>query len=157
LLHATVLETVSAGDATNDECLVLECNLDDMTPELIGGLTTRLLEAGALDVFTTAVMMKKQRPGVLLTILAALGDREPLIELLFLESTTFGVRESLTRRTMLARRIVKVRTRYGVVRVKEGTWKGRAVTRSPEYDDCTRLAERAGVAVRDIYAAAARC
>lgn len=154
-LRAMVLKT---GDVTTgpdaDECLVLECNLDDTVPELIGALTRKLLEQGALDVFTTPVQMKKQRPGVLLTTLARPADRERLLDLIFRESTTFGVREHLTRRTVLARRIVPVDTAYGQVRVKVGTWKGGDITRAPEHDDCVALAGKHGVPVRVVYEAA---
>ncbi|MCE9616397.1 MAG: nickel pincer cofactor biosynthesis protein LarC [Lentisphaerae bacterium] len=157
LLRVTLLESAShAADSTHDDCLVLECNLDDMNPEWIGTLTQRLLAAGALDAFTAAVHMKKQRPGTLLTVLCRPADREAMLDLLFRESTTFGVREHLTRRTMLERRFVDAKTPYGKVRVKEGLWKGRVVTRAPEHDDCARAAERHGIAVRVVYQAALR-
>ena len=153
LLRALLLDTpASAPDA--DSCLVLECNLDDITPELIGALTQRLLASGALDVFTTPVQMKKQRPGTLLTVLCEPGQRGALVDVLFRESTTFGVREHLTQRTVLERRHVEVRTPYGTVRVKVGRWQGEDVTRSPEYEDCVRCAEASKVAVRSVYEAA---
>jgi pyridinium-3,5-bisthiocarboxylic acid mononucleotide nickel chelatase len=156
LLRARLMETAPAAGAGEDECLVLECNLDDTVPELIGALTQALLAAGALDAFTTAVQMKKQRPGTLLTALCLPQDRAALLDLLFRESTTFGVREHTARRTVLARRFEEARTPYGVVRVKVGTWRGRDVTRSPEHEDCARLARERGVAVRAVYEAALR-
>ena len=155
LLRALLMIAAPAG-APSDECLVIECNLDDTSPEIVGGLTRTLLQKGALDVFTTAVQMKKQRPGTLLTVLCHPQQREPLVECIFTESTTFGVREHLTRRTRLDRRIAEVETAYGKVRVKIGTWKGRDVTRSPEYDDCARCAGAAGVPVRTVFEAALR-
>lgn len=156
MLRAVLMESIQPDQALHDECLVLECNLDDTTPEIIGALTQRLLAAGALDVFTTSIQMKKQRPGVLFTVLCHPGLRDHALDLIFRESTTFGVREHLTRRTMLERHLVKVQTPYGLVRVKVGTWKGRTVTHSPEYDDCLRLAGAHGVPVRAVYAAAQR-
>ena len=157
-LRAMILESASSDlrPSTADACLVLECNLDDMTPELIGNLCGRLMDAGALDVFTTAVQMKKQRPGVLLTVLCRPADREALVELVFLDSTTFGIREHLTERVMLERRHEEARTPYGTVRVKVGSWKGRDVTRSPEYEDCVRCAREKDVPVKAVYAAALR-
>lgn len=154
-LRATLYE--SAGDdAAPATCRVLECNLDDITPELVGVLTERLLRAGALDVFTTPVQMKKQRPGILLTVLCRHADREAMLDLIFTESTTFGVRETTTQRTVLERRTETVKTPYGDVRVKIGTWKGRDVTVSPEMDDCLARAEEHGVPVRAVYEAALR-
>lgn len=152
VLRAVLLETDAATG--EDACLVLECNVDDATPEVIGGLTGQLLEAGALDVFTTAVHMKKQRPGMLLTVLARPSERERLLDLIFRESTTFGVRERIERRTVLDRRIETVTTEYGPVRVKIGRWKGEDVTASPEFEDCHRLAQERGVAMRRVYEAA---
>ncbi|OQW96968.1 MAG: TIGR00299 family protein [Verrucomicrobia bacterium A1] len=150
LLRATLLESEPAA-ADSDSCVVLECNLDDTTPELLGSLTQRLLEAGAMDAFTTAVQMKKQRPGTLLTVLCAPGKKDALLDLIFRESTTFGVREYTARRTILERRIVEVQTPHGPVHIKIGRWKDADVTRSPEMDDCIRLARERGVPVRTVY------
>ncbi len=154
MLRAVIFEPASADATLHDECLELACNLDDMTPEHIGALTQRLLAAGALDVFTTPVQMKKQRPGVLLTVLTHAAQREPLLDLLFRESTTFGVREHTSRRTMLERRFAKARTPYGIIRIKEGIWKGKVVTRSPEHDDCAKAADHHQVPLRTVYDAA---
>lgn len=153
VIRATLLEA-GAVDPHEDTCLVLETNLDDMSPELTGALCSRLLEAGALDVFTTAVQMKKQRPGVLLTVLAQPQDRERLIDLIFRESTTFGVRERVERRTVLARRLEPVETPYGTVRMKIGTWQGEDITASPEFEDCRACADAHGVPLRDVIRAA---
>lgn len=151
LLRAVFLTDSSESSEEADTCLVLETNIDDMTPELIGALTQRLLTAGALDAFTVPVQMKKQRPGVLLTVLCAQADREKLLDLIFRESTTFGVREYEARRTILARRIETVRTPYGEVRVKIGSWRGHDITRAPEFEDCLRLAAEKGVEARHVY------
>ena len=100
--------------------------------------------------------MKKQRPGTLVTVLCRPSDRDPLLDLIFRESTTFGVREYATQRTMLDRRVDTVDTPYGRVRVKVGTWRGEEVTRAPEMDDCIALAERHGIAAREVYTSAVR-
>lgn len=152
VLRAVLMESSSA--IPEGECLVLETNLDDVTPELIGVLTSRLMEAGALDVFSVAAQMKKQRPGVLLTVLTQPDKRDALLDLIFRESTTFGVREYPVRRTMLARRVTSVATPFGEVRVKIGEWRGDVVVRAPEMDDCIRCAHDHGVPVRRVYEAA---
>ncbi|QBG47161.1 nickel pincer cofactor biosynthesis protein LarC [Verrucomicrobia bacterium S94] len=152
LLRATLYETLE--DQTPDEVLVLECNLDDMTPELVGGLFDSLLEAGALDVFNTPVQMKKNRPGTLLTVLCLPTDREKMLGMIFAESTTFGIRERLEKRTVLERSFQTVKTPFGDVRLKVGKRGGEVITVSPEIEDCRRLARENKVAVIDVYNAA---
>jgi len=152
LLRATIYE--EKEDRTAEECLVLECNLDDMTPELVGCLFDQLLEAGALDVFTTPVFMKKQRPGILLSVLCQPGDREKMMSLIFSESTTFGVREHLAQRTVLERCFESVDTPFGPVRIKLGRRDGELVTASPEIEDCRKCASEGGVPVKNVYDAA---
>jgi uncharacterized protein (TIGR00299 family) protein len=159
VLRASLFESaeVAGGEGgEGDSCLVLECNLDDTVPELVGALTGRLLAAGALDVFTTAVQMKKQRPGMLLTVLARPGDRGAMEALIFAETLTFGIRCYPVERTVLARRIESVETEYGAVGVKVGTLHGRDITRKPEHDDCAARAAERGVPVRTVYEAALR-
>ena len=154
LLRALLFET--GVDAGADECRVLECNIDDTTPELLGNMLSRLGAAGALDAFLTPVQMKKQRPGSMLTVLCKPRDQAALEDLVFRECTTFGIRSYAAGRTVLARRFETVRTAFGEVRVKVGQWKGEDITRSPEYEDCVRLADRAGVPVRAVYEQALR-
>lgn len=153
VLRATLYETADLVDTPN-HCLVLECNLDDTTPEVIGALTDTLRASGALEVFTTPVGMKKQRPGTLLTVLGREQDRDALLQRLFEESTTFGVRETSMQRHILDRSMEEVETPYGTVRVKVGRWQGRIVTRTPEFADCQVLAQAAQVPVRHVLAAA---
>lgn len=152
LLRAVLLEMDAATEP--DSCLMLETNIDDSTPEILGALATRLLAEGALDVFTTPVQMKQQRPGVLLSVLCPEQDRERMLDLIFRESTTFGIREQTVRRHVLARRSVEVETPYGRVAIKMGSWRGAVVARSPEFRDCKRRAEERGVPVRTVYEAA---
>jgi uncharacterized protein (TIGR00299 family) protein len=152
LLRATLYERTD--DTTADECLVLECNLDDTTPELVGCLFDQLLEAGALDVFTTPAFMKKQRQGILLTVLCLPVDREKMLDLIFRESTTFGIREQRSKRTVLERSFKTVETPFGEVRIKIGKRNGVVVTASPEIEDCRTLAKKYEIAVNDIYEAA---
>ncbi len=152
LLRATLYEV--AEDQAADECLVLECNLDDTTPELVGCLFDRLLASGALDVFTVPVFMKKQRPGILLTVLCLPSDRNRMLDLVFRESTTFGVRERLMNRTVLDRSFLPVETPFGTVRIKIGRWCGEIVTASPEVEDCRKCASKGGIPVKNVYDAA---
>ena len=154
LLRAALYE--QSQDTTSDECIVLECNLDDMTPELVGCLFDQLLESGALDVFTTPVFMKKQRPGILLTVLCLPADRTAMLDLIFRNSTTFGIREQRTGRTVLERSFETVQTPYGPVRIKIGKRDGVVVTASPEIEDCRRLAADNGVTPTAVYNAANR-
>jgi len=152
LLRATFYEATE--DQTADECLVLECNLDDTTPELVGCLFDQLIEMGALDVFTAPVFMKKQRQGILLTVLCLSADRERMLDLIFRESTTFGIRERLEKRAILERSFQAVETPFGEVRIKIGRRNGETVTASPEIEDCRKCAAESGAAVRNVYDAA---
>ncbi len=127
----------------------LACNLDDMTPEALGFAQERLWEAGALDVTTAPIGMKKNRPGVQLTCLCRLEDREKLVSVLFAHTTTLGVRESLCTRYTLARSQRTVETKYGPVRVKEA--RGWGVTREkPEYEDVAKIAREQGLTLDQV-------
>ncbi len=130
---------------------VLECNLDDMNPELLGDLAVRLPEAGALDVFLVSVQMKKFRPGTLLTVLCRPADSPRLRDMLLRETSTFGVRAHRCQRWELERETVEVETAAGPVEVKLGRWQGRTVKASPEYESCRRAAARAGLPLGQVY------
>lgn len=140
--------------AESERVLVLETEVDDTPPQMLGGLVERLLGAGALDVYYTPVQMKKGRPGVLITVLGPPGRREALEEILFRETTTLGVRRQEWERTVLERERVPVATAYGEVRVKVGKRGGRVYNAQPEFDDCQRAAETSGVPVKEVWAAA---
>ena len=127
----------------------LACNLDDMTPEALGFAQERLWEAGALDVTTAPIGMKKNRPGVQLACLCRLEDREKLVSVLFAHTTTLGVRESLCTRYTLARSQRTVETEHGPVRVKEA--RGWGVTREkPEYEDVAKIAREQGLTLDQV-------
>ena len=149
LLRGMLCET--AADADSDEVLLMECNLDDMTGEMIGHAAEKLLAAGALDVWTTPVFMKKQRPGIVLSVLCRETERAAFLRLLFAETTTFGVRERTAKRTILRRDFVTAETAGGTVRVKRGWLGDELVTASPEWEDCRAAAERSGKSAREIY------
>lgn len=143
-LRAILGETEEAGD----EVLELSCNLDDMTGEALGFALDRLLEGGALEVYTVPVGMKKSRPGILLRVLCRPGDREAMLRLLFRHTATLGVRETRTRRHVLSRRIETVETPFGPVRKKISA--GYGVTREKwEYEDLSRIARAEGLSLEE--------
>lgn len=133
---------------------VIECEVDDLNPQILGALLGRLLDAGALDAFYTPVQMKKSRPGTLVTVLAPPERREAVAALLFRETTTLGVRYHEVWREALAREIVTVDTPWGPVRLKVARRGGAIVNVMPEFDDCERLARARGVPVKDVHAVA---
>jgi uncharacterized protein (DUF111 family) len=135
---------------------VIECEIDDMNPQIFGVLMDRLHEAGALDVFYAAVQMKKSRPGTLLTIISRPADRERLVDLVFRETTTIGVRHTEMARDCLARETVSVETPLGAVRFKVARRDGRVLNAQPEFDDLVRLAGAHGRPVKDVQAVAAK-
>ncbi|MBN1846443.1 MAG: nickel pincer cofactor biosynthesis protein LarC [Sedimentisphaerales bacterium] len=142
------------ANATAGRIAVLETNLDDATGELIGHLGETLMQAGALDVFFTPVVMKKNRPGTQITVLAPVELADLLTERLLTESTTFGVRRHVCDRTVLARSHRTVETQFGPIRIKIGTLGDRPVTCSPEYEDCRQAARRHGATLKSVMAAA---
>lgn len=144
----------TAEPAGSDRVWVLETNLDDLPGEVVGYTTAKLLEAGALDAFVTPVLMKKNRPGVVVTVLCDEPRIEAMVEILFRETTTLGVRRYPVSRHKLRRQAVEVETPHGTIRGKLGWIEGRPPTFSPEYDDCARVAAERGVALREVYQAA---
>jgi uncharacterized protein (TIGR00299 family) protein len=138
-----------------DAVSVLETNLDDITPEVIGFTTEGLFAAGALDVFAVPIQMKKNRPGVLLSVICDAGKAEELEAILFRETGTFGVRRTTATRAKLRREAVTVQTPWGPVRAKRG-WRAGLEVLTPEYEDCARVAREHNVPLRDVYAAARR-
>jgi uncharacterized protein (TIGR00299 family) protein len=144
-----------AAEATAaDTVVVLEAEIDDMSPQLYGPLSDRLFAIAALDVYFTAIQMKKGRPGVLVTVLGRPTERAALEEILLSETTTLGVRYQEWARSVLERETASVSTPYGAVRVKLGRRGGRLYNAQPEFDDCERAARSASVPVKDVWAAA---
>ncbi len=138
-----------------DAITVLETNIDDMNPQFYDYLFEQLYQAGALEVYTTAVMMKKNRPGILLSVLAPSELRDNLVDILLKETTTIGVRWQDVQRAKAQREILRAETEYGPVSVKVSRLGELVVNIQPEYDDCKRLAlEHPGVAFKQIYQAA---
>ena len=134
----------------------IEVNLDDTSPEILGAACDRVRAAGALDAYLTPIQMKKNRPGVQMTVLVSATDLAAVETSIFDETTTFGLRRFIVERTVLERGHVPVETPWGEVRIKEGRRGAEIVTAAPEYDDCLRVAEEAGVPLRRVYEAAQR-
>lgn len=132
----------------------LETNIDDANPQIYDYLSDRLFAAGALDVTLTPIFMKKQRPAVMLSVLADEKDTASLRDILFRESVTLGVREVPVQRRCLPREIATVETAYGTIRVKVARYRGDIVRAFPEYDDCRAAAEAHGVALTEVFHAA---
>jgi uncharacterized protein (TIGR00299 family) protein len=139
-----------------ERVVVVECEIDDMNPQIFGVLMDRLYSAGALEVFHNAVQMKKNRPGTLLTVVARPEKREELSALVFRESTTIGLRYQEMARACLAREMVAVETQFGTVRFKVARLGSEVVNASPEFDDCARLAAERNVPVKQVQAEATR-
>ena len=150
---------VLLGDATSpedaEEALdLLETSIDDMNPELYGYLLERLFATAALDAYLAPVIMKKNRPGVVVNVLCRPEDTARLRGLLFAETTTLGIRRQRVARSCLARDSERVETPYGAVRVKVARWGEGAVKAAPEYEDCRAAAQAHAVPLRDVYEAA---
>jgi len=130
---------------------LLETNLDDMNPELYENLMERLFSAGALEVYYTPVIMKKSRPGILVSALSPLPQREAVCRVMFAESTTLGVRITEIERRCLEREFREIETRWGKVKIKVGLQEGAIVSAAPEYEDCRRLAQEHDVPLKEVY------
>ena len=141
--------------APGDELVsVIEANVDDMSPQLYGHFLEQALAAGALDVTCTATQMKKNRPGLTISILCEPERGETLSQLLFAETTTIGVRIHETRRKVLERELVTVETPYGAITVKVARREGKVVNVAPEFDACQRLAAEKSVPLKQVMMAA---
>ena len=149
-----VLIGTSAGASSTREVALLETNLDDLNPELVPDAVARCFEAGALDVWTVPVQMKKGRPGFVLSALARPHDEEAVARAILEETTALGLRVGRLRRYELEREERLVELAGGSVRVKLGRLDGRVVNVSPEHDDCAELARRTGRSVKTVWAAA---
>ncbi len=162
---ADLAENVSSGgsghesaslDETNDsvdisQAWILECNIDDMNPEMYGYVMDTLFDLGADDVFITPITMKKARPASKLSVLCSADKKKSLIESLLTQTTSLGVRSYEVEKTMLRREYSKLQTSYGEVTIKTGMFKGEKLKSKPEYEDCVKLAREHGIPLTQIY------
>ncbi len=154
LLRIMVGETEGAKSVGDDTQVLLETNIDDMNPELYEPAREAVFAAGAVDCWFTPILMKKNRPGVMLSALTPPENADPVTEAILTHTTSLGVRRLEAARTCLDRRWEQVETPYGLIKVKLGVRDGRVLTASPEFDECRAAAEAHGVPVKVVYQAA---
>ncbi|MCD6574245.1 nickel pincer cofactor biosynthesis protein LarC [Candidatus Aerophobetes bacterium] len=142
---------VTESSFEEDSVTVLETNIDDMNPQFYEHIMASLFRKGALDVFLVPAYMKKNRPGVVLTVICDKEREEEMLSIIFSETTTLGVRLSHTRRKKIKRQIKSLKTSLGEVKVKVGIWEGKVVNLVPEYDDCKRISLNKGIPLRKVY------
>ena len=154
VLRISVGDLIETGMPSHDdsqhEVTVLETTIDDLSPQVMGYVTERLLAEGALDVFVTAAQMKKNRPGSVLTVLCDERTAPAMREILFRETSTIGIRTRRERRDCLERKMIPVSTQWGEVRVKESRLNGTVTNFAPEYEDCRRIAEANSVPLKQV-------
>ncbi|MHC5075229.1 MAG: nickel pincer cofactor biosynthesis protein LarC [Planctomycetota bacterium] len=142
------------GGANVDTVCLLETNIDDTTGELIGAVTTQLLESGALDVYTCAISMKHNRPAVKISVICEIKDSAMLEQTLFEQAMTLGIRKQIISRSKLERNFVEVETEYGKINVKIGLSEGKIVSYKPEFSDCLEASKKNEVPVKAVIDAA---
>ncbi|HYV25742.1 MAG TPA: nickel pincer cofactor biosynthesis protein LarC [Pyrinomonadaceae bacterium] len=152
-LRVLVGESESTSAAADEQLLMIETNIDDMSPQLFGHVMDRAFELGALDCYFTPVQMKKNRPGMLLSILCRPDEREKFLQMMFTETTTIGARSYAVSRRALPRETVRVQTKFGAIDVKVVHSNG-DVKAMPEFEQCRAVAQESGVAVREVQDAA---
>jgi uncharacterized protein (TIGR00299 family) protein len=155
LLRVTIGAEEAPAPAAGERVLVVEANIDDMNPQWYDHVMERLFSVGALDVYLTPIQMKRNRPAVTLSAMVDEGRLDPLLEVLFAETTTIGIRMHPVDRRKLDREDRTVETPYGTVKVKVARLAGRVMNAAPEYRDCLRIAEERGVPLKEIQQAAA--
>ena len=145
---------MSKNDVAPSQVILLECNLDDMSGEALGYALERILDSGALEAWYSPVYMKKNRPGVVLSVLSRSEDAARLLDLIMRETTTLGVRRRLVERIVAERQTIIVETRWGPVRCKIKSLEGSAIGLKPEYDDCAEIARQNGIPLAEVEHAA---
>jgi hypothetical protein len=138
------------GEEREDQ-YILETNIDDMNPEIYGYIEEKLFERGALDVFKTAIWMKKSRPAIKLSILVKEKQERDVLDIIFKETTALGIRKYKVEKIMLQRDFAQVKTHYGVVTVKNSYYQGKLVKYKPEYEDCKKIASEQNIPLAKVY------
>jgi pyridinium-3,5-bisthiocarboxylic acid mononucleotide nickel chelatase len=150
ILRVSLAETISQS-GTGHNALLIESNIDDMNPEFYDHISDRLFKAGASDVYYSQIIMKKGRPGVVLSVICEPGSEDHIREIMFTESTTLGIRTYDFRKDTLSREFSKLETIYGDVTIKRSFYKGKEVSVKPEYDECKRIALEQDIPLKEIY------
>jgi len=143
------IHEVENKDSVTQE--IVECNIDDMNPELYEYIIDKLFNEGALDVYLTPIIMKKGRPSVKISVLSSTAKLEKMKEVLFKQTTTFGVRSFMVDKTMLQREFIRVNTSYGEITVKEAYYKGEKIKSKLEYEECKKIAQSTGIPISEVY------
>jgi len=150
-VHLGELEDQPGSDIEVHTASLIECNIDDMNPEIYGYIMDQLFEQGADDVFITPIIMKKARPASKLSVLCSHEKENNITELLLTHTTSLGVRKYTVEKTLLKREYQKLQTKYGPVTLKTALYKGKRLKSKPEYEDCIRLAKENNIPVHAIY------
>lgn len=148
LLRVSIGETT--GSEEEDIITVIETNIDDINPQILGYVMEKLFSKGALDVFFTSIYAKKNRPGILLTVLSETFKADSLVKIILEETTSIGVRIYETRRKKLKREIKEVETKYGKMKVKNAYLNGKLIKSQPEYEDCKKIAKKKNIPLVEI-------
>lgn len=135
----------------DNEMLKIEVNLDDISGEILGYLMDLLIDAGANDVYYTPIFMKKNRPGILLQLLCSKRDLNNMKEILFMETTTLGIRYYPLTVHRAERTFRKIATKWGSITMKEGMYGGQVIQRSPEYEECKKIAQDHQIPLKEVY------
>ncbi len=154
VLRAVLGTAIASDELATDTVVEIETDLDDFSPELVGATSERLLALGALDVTLAPVQMKKNRPGVHLSVLCTPALEAKLVHVLLTETSAFGVRRSEKQRFKLERRFETVQTSYGDITIKIGLLRGAVVQAAPEYESCRAASDRTGAILREVFEAA---
>ncbi len=150
VLRLIIGQSVCENAANTDSVCLMEANSDDVTGEIVGFVTEKLFESNALDVFTTAIYMKHNRPAVKISVICKIEDVPQIEEILFTEGLTFGIRKQILQRSKLQRDFAEVATEFGEIKIKTGSLNGRIVTAKPEFSDCAAAAKKHKVAVKTV-------
>lgn len=151
LLRIYMGETIANATGSGHDALLLECNIDDMNPEFFEYISDRLFKAGASDVFFSNIMMKKGRPGILLSVICETELADIVKNIIFSESTTLGMRTIPFRKDTLVRKFDTIKTIYGELIIKRSYHNGKEVSFKPEYEDCKRIASEKNIPVKEVY------
>ncbi|MCD8567832.1 MAG: nickel pincer cofactor biosynthesis protein LarC [Geovibrio sp.] len=146
-----------AESGLKGEAVLLQCNIDDMTPEMLGAAMDLLMEEGASDVHFTPIIMKKNRPAVTVSVLCPEEDAARFRKLLFLHTTTLGIKSTLVRKDTLEISFEKLETLLGTVTMKNAVMDGKIIRSKPEFEDCRKLAEQHGIPLGEVYTQIGKC
>jgi uncharacterized protein (TIGR00299 family) protein len=151
VLRVYIGSDITAESTAQISSLIVECNIDDMNPEYYDYIIDSLFDAGAKDVYITPIIMKKSRPAAKLSVLCDTGAEKNIEEILFKETSSLGIRKYSVEKLILDRKIEKLKTKYGQVKIKSAFYKNRLIKSKPEYEDCIRIAKEKNIPINEVY------